>query len=126
MISERDSVIYPFVVLFSIPVALVGALLALTMESLTVFSIVGMIMLLGLVAKNAILIVDFANQSQRIRRSGFLLTIKTHALRVQRKPNDFLILVAVKFQGSPAGRIKLIGSIPDRRQFTYLTTRIDS
>jgi HAE1 family hydrophobic/amphiphilic exporter-1 len=52
------------VVLFSIPVALIGALLALalTMESLTVFSIVGMIMLLGLVAKNAILIVDFANQ----------------------------------------------------------------
>lgn len=64
MVALYESVIYPFVVLFSIPVALVGALLALalTMESLTVFSIVGMIMLLGLVAKNAILIVDFANQ----------------------------------------------------------------
>jgi HAE1 family hydrophobic/amphiphilic exporter-1 len=64
MVALYESVVYPFVVLFSIPVALVGALLALalTMESLTVFSIVGMIMLLGLVAKNAILIVDFANQ----------------------------------------------------------------
>ncbi|WP_234733036.1 efflux RND transporter permease subunit [Tellurirhabdus bombi] len=64
MVALYESVIYPFVVLFSIPVALVGALLALalTMESLTVFSIVGMIMLLGLVAKNAILIVDFTNQ----------------------------------------------------------------
>ncbi|MDF7818550.1 efflux RND transporter permease subunit [Runella sp. MFBS21] len=63
MVALYESVIYPFVVLFSIPVALIGALLALalTMESLTVFSIVGMIMLLGLVAKNAILIVDFTN-----------------------------------------------------------------
>jgi HAE1 family hydrophobic/amphiphilic exporter-1 len=64
MVALYESTIYPLVVLFSIPVALVGALtaLALTMESLTIFSIVGMIMLLGLVAKNAILIVDFANQ----------------------------------------------------------------
>ncbi|MBD2701722.1 efflux RND transporter permease subunit [Spirosoma sp. BT702] len=64
MVALYESVVYPFVVLFSIPVALIGALLALalTMQSLTVFSIVGMIMLLGLVAKNAILIVDFANQ----------------------------------------------------------------
>ncbi|KAA0990858.1 efflux RND transporter permease subunit [Dyadobacter aurulentus] len=64
MVALYESTIYPFVVLFSIPVALVGALtaLALTMESLTIFSIVGMIMLLGLVAKNAILIVDFTNQ----------------------------------------------------------------
>ncbi|MFN8346706.1 MAG: efflux RND transporter permease subunit [Spirosomataceae bacterium] len=64
MVGLYESVVYPFVVLFSIPVALIGALLALalTMESMTVFSIVGMIMLLGLVAKNAILIVDFTNQ----------------------------------------------------------------
>lgn len=64
MVALYESIVYPFVVLFSIPVALIGALLALalTMESLTVFAIVGMIMLLGLVAKNAILIVDFANQ----------------------------------------------------------------
>ena len=64
MVALYESVVYPFVVLFSIPVALIGALLALalTMQSLTVFSIVGMIMLLGLVAKNAILIVDFTNQ----------------------------------------------------------------
>jgi HAE1 family hydrophobic/amphiphilic exporter-1 len=72
MVALYESTIYPFVVLFSIPVALVGALtaLALTMESLTIFSIVGMIMLLGLVAKNAILIVDFANQ---LKEEGFAL-----------------------------------------------------
>jgi HAE1 family hydrophobic/amphiphilic exporter-1 len=52
------------VVLFSIPVAVIGALFALALsgESLTIFSMVGMIMLIGLVCKNAILIVDFTNK----------------------------------------------------------------
>jgi hydrophobic/amphiphilic exporter-1 (mainly G- bacteria), HAE1 family len=64
MVALYDSYIYPFVVLFSIPVAMVGALLALalTMQSLNIFSILGIIMLVGLVAKNAILLVDYTNQ----------------------------------------------------------------
>ncbi len=64
MVALYDNWIYPFVVLFSIPVAIVGALLAmaLTMQTLDIFSIVGIIMLVGLVGKNAILLVDFANQ----------------------------------------------------------------
>jgi HAE1 family hydrophobic/amphiphilic exporter-1 len=64
MVALYENAVYPFVVLFSIPVALIGALLALalTMETLNIFTIIGMIMLLGLVSKNAILIVDFANK----------------------------------------------------------------
>lgn len=64
MVALYDSFVYPFVVLFSIPVAAIGAFLALnlTMSSLSLFTLLGMIMLLGLVAKNAILIVDFTNQ----------------------------------------------------------------
>jgi hydrophobic/amphiphilic exporter-1 (mainly G- bacteria), HAE1 family len=64
MVALYNSYIYPFVVLFSIPVAMVGALLALalTMQSLNIFSLLGIIMLIGLVAKNAILLVDCANQ----------------------------------------------------------------
>lgn len=63
MVALYESIVYPFVVLFSIPVALIGAILALalSMETLNIFSIIGMIMLLGLVSKNAILIVDFTN-----------------------------------------------------------------
>jgi len=64
MVALYNSYLYPFVVLFSIPMAVIGALfaLALTGNYLNIFSLIGMIMLIGLVAKNAILIVDFTNQ----------------------------------------------------------------
>lgn len=63
MVSLYDSFVYPFVVLFSIPLALIGVMviLALTNNSLNIFTMLGMIMLIGLVAKNAILLVDFTN-----------------------------------------------------------------
>ncbi len=63
MVSLYDSFVTPFVVLFSIPLSFIGALilLALTGQSLNIFTILGIIMLIGLVAKNAILLVDFAN-----------------------------------------------------------------
>jgi len=63
MVALYDSYIYPFVVLFSIPLAIIGALLALalTQNALSLFSLLGMIMLIGIVAKNAILVVDFTN-----------------------------------------------------------------
>jgi len=61
-----ESLVYPFVVLFSLPVAIIGAILALalTLKTINLFSFLGIIMLLGLVAKNAILIVDFTNQEK--------------------------------------------------------------
>ena len=64
MVALYDNYIYPFVVLFSIPVAVIGAFLALnlTMSNLSLFALLGLIMLMGLVTKNAILIVDFTNQ----------------------------------------------------------------
>jgi HAE1 family hydrophobic/amphiphilic exporter-1 len=71
MVALYNSYIYPFVVLFSIPVAMVGALLALAlnMQSLNIFSILGIIMLVGLVAKNAILLVDYTNQLKETGKS---------------------------------------------------------
>ncbi|MFA8451529.1 MAG: efflux RND transporter permease subunit [Bacteroidales bacterium] len=62
MVALYDSYIYPMVVLFSIPLAIIGALLALALarQTLNIFSLLGIIMLIGLVAKNAILLVDFA------------------------------------------------------------------
>ncbi len=71
MVALYNSFLYPFVVLFSIPVAITGALLALalTMKTLNVFSIFGLIMMLGLVAKNAILIVDRTNEHKNQGRN---------------------------------------------------------
>ena len=64
LVALYDSFVYPFVVLFSIPVAAIGAFIALnlSMSNLSLFALLGLIMLMGLVTKNAILIVDFTNQ----------------------------------------------------------------
>ncbi|MCO6147885.1 efflux RND transporter permease subunit [Flavobacterium sp. NRK1] len=63
MVALYNSFVYPFVVLFSVPLSFIGALwaLALTNNSMNIFTILGIIMLIGLVCKNAILLVDFAN-----------------------------------------------------------------
>ena len=64
MVALYDNFIYPFVVLFSIPLAAIGAFFALnlSLSNLSLFALLGLIMLMGLVVKNAILIVDFTNQ----------------------------------------------------------------
>jgi HAE1 family hydrophobic/amphiphilic exporter-1 len=69
MVALYDSFAYPLVVLFSIPVAVIGAFLALalTMKALNIFTMLGMVMLVGLVGKNAILLVDRTNQMKRER-----------------------------------------------------------
>ncbi|HEY0741341.1 MAG TPA: efflux RND transporter permease subunit [Chryseosolibacter sp.] len=73
MVVLYDSFVYPFVVLFSVPVALIGALIALNlaMSTLSIFTMLGIIMLIGLVLKNGILIVDFTNQRKLEGQSTF-------------------------------------------------------
>ncbi|MFE3847119.1 efflux RND transporter permease subunit [Flavobacterium sp. LB3P45] len=64
MVGLYDSFAHPFVVLFAIPLSFIGALLALalTNNTLNIFTILGVIMLIGLVCKNAIMLVDYTNQ----------------------------------------------------------------
>lgn len=64
MVALYDNYIYPLVALFAIPMAAIGAFLALnlSLNDLTLFAQLGLIMLMGLVTKNSILIVDFTNQ----------------------------------------------------------------
>jgi HAE1 family hydrophobic/amphiphilic exporter-1 len=67
--AQFESLIHPFTVMLSLPLSIVGALglLALTGRTLNIFSMIGMIMLMGLVTKNAILLIDYTNQ---LRRQG--------------------------------------------------------
>ena len=62
--AQFESFIHPFTILLSVPLAVFGALAALMIfgQSLNIYSQIGLIMLVGLVTKNAILIVEFANQ----------------------------------------------------------------
>jgi multidrug efflux pump len=62
--AQFESLIDPFIILLTVPMAVTGALLSLwiTDQSINVFSEIGMIMLIGLITKNGILIVEFANQ----------------------------------------------------------------
>jgi HAE1 family hydrophobic/amphiphilic exporter-1 len=61
--SQFESFVHPFTIMFSLPVSLIGAmgLLLLTGERIQIFSLIGVIMLMGLVTKNAILLVDYTN-----------------------------------------------------------------
>ena len=62
--AQFESFKDPFIIMFTVPLALLGALLTLWVfsQSLNIFSQIGIIMLIGLVTKNGILIVEFANQ----------------------------------------------------------------
>lgn len=64
--AQFESFIDPFIIMMTVPLALAGALLSLWIfgQTLNIFSQIGMIMLIGLVTKNGILIVEFANQSR--------------------------------------------------------------
>ena len=85
MVALYNSFATPFVVLFSIPLSFIGALLALalTNNSLNVFTILGIIMLIGLVCKNAILLVDFANHRKEAGETTKTALIQANHARLR-------------------------------------------
>lgn len=86
MVALYDDFIYPLTVIFgAIPVAIIGALLALNlaMSSMSIFTMLGIIMLMGLVTKNGILIVDFANQKKAEGMSTYDALMAAGAARLR-------------------------------------------
>ena len=64
--AQFESFVDPFIIIMTVPLAMAGALLSLSLfgQTLNIFSEIGMIMLIGLVTKNGILIVEFANKKR--------------------------------------------------------------
>lgn len=98
MVALYNSFVYPFIVLFSIPVSIVGALgmLAITGQSLNIFSILGMIVLIGLVGKNAVLLVDRTNAARQEGLSTYDALIDAGRKRIRPiMMTDFTIVLGM-------------------------------
>jgi multidrug efflux pump len=83
--AQFESFVDPFIIMITVPLALAGALLSLWIfgQTLNIFSQIGMIMLIGLVTKNGILIVEFANTKRREGMSKMDAAIHAAAMRLR-------------------------------------------
>ncbi len=84
--AQFESFVHPFTILLSVPLAVFGAVFSLMVmgQSLNIYSQIGLIMLVGLVTKNAILIVEYANQLRERGRS--ILDAVMEASRIRLRP----------------------------------------
>jgi multidrug efflux pump subunit AcrB len=83
--AQFESFIDPFIIMITVPLALAGAVLSLWVfgQSLNIFSQIGIIMLIGLVTKNGILIVEFANQKRETGVDKFSAAIESAVQRLR-------------------------------------------
>lgn len=83
--AQFESFKDPFVIMLTVPLAICGALIFMLVggQTMNIFSQIGIIMLIGLVAKNGILIVEFANQRQLMGEDKFTAIREAAALRLR-------------------------------------------
>jgi HAE1 family hydrophobic/amphiphilic exporter-1 len=83
--SQFESFTQPVAIMLSLPLSLVGVLLALllTRSTLNIMSMIGVIMLMGLVTKNAILLVDNANERRRAGTHRFTALVEAGSVRLR-------------------------------------------
>jgi multidrug efflux pump len=83
--AQFESFIDPLIIMFTVPLALAGAVFSLWFfgETLNIFSQIGIIMLIGLVTKNGILIVEFANQLQEQGLAKAEAALKASSMRLR-------------------------------------------
>jgi multidrug efflux pump subunit AcrB len=83
--SQFGSFLQPIAIMMSLPLSMIGVLLALlaTGSTLNIFSVIGIVMLMGLVTKNAILLVDFTNHGQREGKPQFAAILDAGQVRLR-------------------------------------------
>jgi multidrug efflux pump len=83
--AQFESLIHPFTVILAVPLAVTGALIALLMtgSTLNLFSQIGMILLIGLVTKNSILLVEYANQLKRTGLDAIQAMLESGSIRLR-------------------------------------------
>lgn len=83
--AQFESFIDPFIIMLTVPLAMTGALLALKLGggTMNIYSQVGLVTLVGLITKNGILIVEFANQLQEQGKSKIEAVVESAALRLR-------------------------------------------
>jgi multidrug efflux pump subunit AcrB len=83
--SQFGSFLQPIAIMVSLPLSMIGVLIALlvTKTTLNIFSVIGIVMLMGLVTKNAILLVDFTNLRQREGKSQFDAIMEAGQVRLR-------------------------------------------
>jgi multidrug efflux pump len=83
--AQFESLIHPFTVILAVPLAVTGALVALliTGSTLNLFSQIGMILLIGLVTKNSILLVEYANQLKRTGLDAVQAMLQSGSIRLR-------------------------------------------
>ncbi|MFM8332807.1 MAG: efflux RND transporter permease subunit, partial [Candidatus Methylumidiphilus sp.] len=83
--AQFESFLDPFMIMLTVPLAVTGALLSLKLTggTLNVYSQIGMVMLVGLITKNGILIVEFANQLQEQGRNKVDAVVESALLRLR-------------------------------------------
>ncbi|MBB1088264.1 efflux RND transporter permease subunit [Lysobacter sp. SG-8] len=83
--AQFESFIHPFVIMLTVPLGVLGALIGLALSggTLNLFSQIGIVMLVGLAAKNGILIVEFANQLRDAGRSLHEAIVESSTVRLR-------------------------------------------
>ncbi|CAN5162135.1 efflux RND transporter permease subunit [soil metagenome] len=83
--AQFESFVDPLIIMFTVPLAICGAFMSLYIfnQTINIFSQIGMIMLIGLVTKNGILIVEFANKKREEGLSKFEAVIEASRLRLR-------------------------------------------
>ncbi len=83
--SQFGSFLQPIAIMVSLPLSMIGVLIALlvTKTTMNIFSVIGIVMLMGLVTKNAILLVDFTNHGQREGKSQFDAIMEAGQVRLR-------------------------------------------